>query len=282
MNYNSERCPFTLNTTRICATDAIDTSIEVSKIGFANIKPNVVILINEKEVFDGIAATPLVHFPINASLLFTDGNSLSKKTLHEIKRLSPKGYKGIHVILVGKISKKVTCELNYYGFRTHHLSGVDHYETACMMPEVRKEFKNILIMSGEDYSEGIVSGYWSAHHGDPILFVKKNKIPGCTMEAIKKMNDINIYIVGSTKTVSKEVEDYLFNLDNVKHLGRIDGENPYEIAVNFAKYKDHKTEFGWGKNYREDHAFTFGELKNPMNIIAGVLFAHMGKHTPPL
>ena len=282
MNYNSESCPFTLNTTRICATDAIDTSIEVSRIGFANMKPNAVILINEKEVFDGIAATPLVHFPINASLLFTDGNSLSKKTLHEIKRLSPKGYKGIHVILVGKISKKVTCELNYYGFRTHHLSGVDHYETACMIPEVRKEFKNILIMSGEDYSEGIVSGYWSAHHGDPILFVKKNKIPGCTIEAIKKMNDINIYIVGSTKTVSKEVEDYLFNLDNVKHLGRIDGENPYEIAVNFAKYKDHKTEFGWGRNYREDHAFTFGELNNPMNIVAGVLFAHMGKHAPSL
>ena len=282
MKYNSESCPLTLNTTRICAIDAIDTSIEVSKIGFTNMNPNAVILVNEKEIFDGIAATSLVHFPINASLLFTYGNSLRKETLDEIQRLSPKGYKGIHVILVGRISKKVSSELNYYGFKAHHILGGNHYETACMISRVRTEFKNILIMSGEDYSEGIVAGYWSAHHGDPILFVKKDKIPDCTLEAIKKMNDVNIYIVGSTKTVSKEVEDYLYNLDNVKHLGRIDGENPYEIAVNFAKYKDYKTEFGWSRNYKEGHAFTFGELKNPMNIIAGVLFAHMGKHTPLL
>lgn len=282
MKYNSERCPLTLSTTRICATDAIDTSIEVSKIGFANMNPNAVILVNEEETFDGIAATSLVHFPINASLLFTYGNSLRKETLDEIRRLSPKGYNGIHVILFGRISKKVSSELNYYGFRTQHIAGCNHYETACITSGIRKEFKNIIIMSGEDYSEGIVAGYWSAHHGDPILFVKKDKIPYCTLEVVKKMKEIDVYIVGSIKTVSKGVEDYLYNLDNVKHLGRIDGENPYEIAVNFAKYKDYKTEFGWGRNYKEGHAFTFGELHHPMEIIAGVLFAHMGKHTPLL
>lgn len=277
-----KRYPVTLNTTRICANNLIDMSIEISRIGFSNMKPNAVILVNKNEVFDGIAATPLVHLPINAAILFTDCNNLRKETLNEIKRLSPKGYKGIHVILVGNISKNVSLELNNYGFRTQHIAGHNHYETACMIPNAREEFKNILIISGEDYSEGIVTGYWSAHHGDPILYVQKNKIPCCTLEAIKKMNHINVYIIGSTKTVSKNVENYLSKLDNIKHLERIDGGNPYEIAVNFAKYKDHKTEFGWERNYKEGHAFTFGELNHPMKIIAGVLFAHMGKHTPLL
>ncbi|OOM10564.1 cell wall-binding repeat-containing protein [Clostridium saccharobutylicum] len=282
MNNILENCPLTLNTTRICSINPINTAAEVSKIGFSNMKPNAVILVNKNEVFDAIAVTSLIHFPINASLLFTDGNNLNEETLKEIKRLSPKGYNGIHVILVGNISKNVSSELKEYGFGTHHIAGRNHYETACMISKVRKEFKNILIMSGEEYSEGIVTSYWSAHHGDPILFVKKDKIPQCTLEVIKKMDDINIYIVGSTKTVSRGVEDYLSNLDNVKNLGRIDGENPYEIAVNFAEYKDSKTEFGWGKNYREGHAFTFGVLNQPMDIIAGVLFAHMGKHSPSL
>jgi len=80
MNHNLESCPFTLNTTRICATDPIDTAIEVSRIGFTNMKPNVVILINKNEVFDGIAATPIVHHPINASLLYTDGNTLYSRS----------------------------------------------------------------------------------------------------------------------------------------------------------------------------------------------------------
>ncbi|MCE5220560.1 MAG: cell wall-binding repeat-containing protein [Clostridium sp.] len=173
MNNTLENCPLTLNTTRICSNDPIDTAIEVSKIGFSNMKPNAVILVNKKDVFDAIAATSLIHFPINASLLLIDGNSLNKETLKEIQRLSPNGYKGIHVILVGNISKNVSSELNHYGFRTHHIAGRNHYETACMISKIRKEFKNILIMSGEEYSEGIVSGYWSAHHGDPILFVQK-------------------------------------------------------------------------------------------------------------
>ena len=38
------------------------------------------ILINKNEVFDGIAATPIVHHPINASLLYTDGNTLYSRS----------------------------------------------------------------------------------------------------------------------------------------------------------------------------------------------------------
>ena len=275
MNHNSENCPLTLNTTRICSRSAIDKSIEVSRIGFTNMRPNAVILINENEVFDGIAATPIVHHPINASLLYTDGNKLSKETLNEIRRLSPKGYKGIHVILVGNISKNVSSELNNYGFISNHISGHNHYETACIIPSIREEFKNLLIISGEDYSEGIIAGYWSAHHGDPILYVQKNKIPHCTLEAIKKMKGINIYIIGSTKTVSKAVENYLSNLDNVKNIERIDGETPYDIAVNFAKYKDPKTEFGWNRNYRDGHAFTFGNSRSNLGHLKTCLGLHL-------
>lgn len=282
MNRNSNRCPLTLNTTRICSNNPVDTAVEVSKIGFVNMKPNAVILVNKNEVFDGIAATPLIHFPINASLLFTDGNTLSQETLREIRRLSPKGYKGIDVILVGNISRNISLTLNHYGFKTYHVTGRNHFETACKIPSIRKEFKNILIVSGEDYSEGIMAAYWSAHHGDPILYVQRHCIPYCTLESIMKMHNINIYIIGSTKTISEDVERALRQLKNVKHLDRIDGDTPYDIAVNFAKYKDFKTEFGWGRNYREGHAFTFGALDHPMDIIAGVLFAHMGKHTPLL
>lgn len=282
MNLNLNRCPVTLNTTRICSNNPMDTAVKVSKIGFSRMKPHAVILVNKNEVFHGIAAASLVHSPINASLLFTNGNTLSPKTLNEIRRLSPKGYKGIHVILVGNISRNISLTLNYYGFRTHHIIGLNHFETACKIPSIREEFKNILMVSGNDYSEGIMATYWSAHHGDPILYVQRNNIPYCTLESIKKMHNINVYVIGSTKTISEEVEKAISQLGNVKHIDRIHGDTPYDIAVNFAKYKDPETGFGWGRDYTEGHAFTFGTLNHPMDIIAGVLFAHMGKHTPLL
>ncbi|MDP4145332.1 MAG: cell wall-binding repeat-containing protein [Bacillota bacterium] len=275
-------CPLTLNTTRICGIDDVNFAVKISKIGFSNMKPNAVILVNKNEIFDGIAASPLVHFPINAPILFTDGYTLSRETLAEIQRLSPKGYKDIQIIMVGNISRNVTIPLYNLGLRTYHITGHNHYETACRIPGERKEFKNILIMSGEDYSEGMVATFWSAHHGDPILYVKKDSIPPCTLETIKKLHNINVYIVGSTKTISTSVETKLSGINNISQVERINGNTPYDIAVNFAKFKDPETEFGWGRNYKEGHAFGFGTLNNPIAIIAGVILAHMGKHSPLL
>jgi putative cell wall-binding protein len=272
----------TLNTTRICGANSVDASIETSKIAFTHMKPNTVTLVNKDEIFDGIAAAPIVHFPIHSSLLITPGNILYRETLEEIMRLSPKGYKGIQVFLVGNISRNVEMQLSTRGYKTRRISGRNHYETACQVLGLREHFKNVLLVSGEDFSDGLPAAYWSAHHGDPILFVKKNSIPSCTLEALRRLHEINLYVIGSTKTIYKTVEQTLSKLPNVKLIDRIDGDDPYEISVNFAKYKSPDGEFGWGRNYRDGHAFTFGTLRNAEQIIPSVVFAHMGKHTPLL
>ena len=276
----SDESLFTLNTTRICRKDPIDVSVEISKMSFTHMKPNAVILVNENNLFDGIASAPLVHFPINAPILLTDGKSISKKTLDEIIRLSPKGYNGIQVILVGNISKNVENQLNKVGLTTNHITGRNHYETSCIVASVKNDTKNILIVSGENLSEGIPAAFWSAHHGDPILYVNKNEIPRCVIDTIEQKQQVNIYILGSTNTVSESVEDFLSKLPSVDRIDRITGDNPYEVSVNFAKYKDSETEFGWGRDYKDGHAFTFSSLDNPMLIVPAVVFAHMGKHTP--
>ena len=278
----SDESLFTLNTTRICKKNPVDVAIEISRTGFTHMKPNAVILVNKNNLFDGIASTPLVHFPINAPILLTDGKRLSKGILDEIMRLNPKGYNGIQVILVGNISKNIENQLNKIGLTTYHIVGGNHYETACKVASIKEDTKNILIVSGENLSEGIPASFWSAHHGDPILYVNKNDIPKCVIDTIIEKEEVNIYILGSTNTVSKSVEDLLSNLPNIKNIDRITGNNPYEISVNFAKYKDNETEFGWGKDYKDGHAFTFAALNHPILIVPSVLFAHMGKHTPLL
>lgn len=275
-------CLSTFNTTRICEDTLINTSIKVSKLGFTNSNPNAVILVNENEIFDGISASSLMHFPINAPILLTDGNTLNKNTLQEILRLSPKGYKGIKVFLVGNLSKNISSQLQNAGLSTYHIFGKNHYETACKLLDFRSDFKNILIISGEDYREGIITSFWSAHNGDPILFVNKNSIPDCTLDKIRSISNINIYIIGSENTISKSIDTTLSKLPNVKFLGRIDGKNPYDIAVNFSKYKSQSGDFGWARTDRNGHAFTFATLNNVKNIIPSVMFAHMGKHTPLL
>lgn len=279
---HSKLCKNTLNTTRIYGIDPIDTSIEISKIGFSSINPNAVILINKNEIFDGIAATPLVHHPINAPILLTDGKTLTKEIILEIHRLSSSGHNRIPIYLVGKVSKYIENLLTTLAFSTHTISGKNHYETACKIFEVKEDFENILIISGEDFSEGLITTFWSAHHGDPILFVQRDRIPECTLRSIENTHDINIYIVGSTKTISETVEIDLSKIPSINKIVRINGNDPYEIAVNFAKYKDSDTKFGWARDYEEGHAFTFSTLYNSIDIIPAAILAHMGKHTPLL
>lgn len=275
-------CSFTFNTTRICENTPIDLSVEVSKLGFSASKPNAVILVNENEIYEGISASSLVHFPINAPILLTDGNTLSKNTLKEILHLSPKGYKGTQIFLVGNLSENISSQLKRAGLSTHHISGKNHYETACKILEFRPDFKNILIISGEDYNEGIITSFWSAHNGDPILFVEENNIPPCTLDKIKSIPNVNVYIIGLESTISKSIDNTISKLPNVKFSARITGRNPYELAVNFSKYKSPNGDFGWARTDRNGHAFTFATLNNAKSIIPSVIFAHMGKHTPLL
>lgn len=176
MNNILENCLFMLNIIRICSINFINIVVEVFKIGFSNMKFNVVILVNKNEVFDVIVVILLIYFLINVFFLFIDGNNLNEEILKEIKRLFFKGYNGIYVILVGNILKNVFLELKEYGFGIYYIVGWNYYEIVCMIFKVRKEFKNIFIMFGEEYFEGIVISYWLVYYGDFILFVKKDKI----------------------------------------------------------------------------------------------------------
>jgi hypothetical protein len=117
--------------------------------------------------------------------------------------------------------------------------------------------------------------------GDPILLTAKNELPSSTRNIIQRTKNPNVFLIGSAKTISKKVEEEIRGL-NVNFVDRIGGETPYEVAVNFSKYKSPDGKFGWGKTNRDGHAFTFTAIENPFNSVSGSLFAHLGKHAPIL
>lgn len=126
--------------------------------------------------------------------------------------------------------------------------------------------------------EGLPACAMAAHMGEPILFADRNELQSCTRAVIQNTQNASVYIIGSTNTISNEVERKIQGL-NVKFLDRISGSNPYGIAVNFAKYKSPAGNFGWGRTEKEGHAFTFTSISSPFDSVAGSLFAHLGKHT---
>lgn len=69
---------------------------------------------------------------------------------------------------------------------------------------------------------------------------------------------------------------------DINYIERISGYDPYDVSVNFSKYKNPDGKFGWGKTDRNGHAFTFTAIENPFNSALGALLAHLGKHSPTL
>lgn len=271
----------TLNTTRICGGNIFQNAIEISDVVYADKFPDSVILANAELYQDAFAATSLIHFPRNAPILFSQMNYIDPKTINQILKLKPKGVNDVQVFIVGGISYSTEQQLIMLGLRTKRISGANFLETSAKVAEYLNYPENIMIVSGEDYREGLSACAWAAHMGEPILFSTKNMLPSYTRNVIQKTKNANVYIVGSTNTISSAVEQEIRRL-NVRFVDRISGNTPYEVAVNFAKYKSPDGKFGWGRTEREGHAFTFTSILSPFDSVSGSLFAHLGKHTPIL
>lgn len=271
----------TLNTTRICKGNYFQNAIEISDIVYADKSPDSVIITNGEIYQDAFAATPLVHFPRNAPILFSSMNYIDPATITQILKLRPKGVNGVQVFIVGGISYGVEQQLMMYGLKTFRISGANFYETSARVAQYLNYPENIMIVSGEDYREGLSACAWAAHMGEPILFATRNELPAYTRHVIQNTKNANVYIIGNINTISGAVEQEIRKL-NVRFVGRISGSNPYEVAVNFAKYKSPDGKFGWDRTEREGHAFTFTSILSPFDSVSGSLFAHLGKHTPIL
>ncbi|MCF6092540.1 cell wall-binding repeat-containing protein [Microaerobacter geothermalis] len=286
----------TVDTTRILAHDAYSFAVSVTQLVYPNPevpwRPSAIILAPVSQFHDSLTATSLVHFPINAPVLYSSSSHLTPITLGEIKRLSPMGKDlPAQIFLVGNFSSQVIKALEEEGWKTQHLNGSNFYETAVkvaiyrqeVVPSASKEGRtSVLLVSATSPLVSLPASYYAAHMGVPILYVNKDSIPPATARFLQMKKGINYTLFGGESIISTKVEEQIKALTTGK-IFRVTGNNPYEISVNLSKKTSHGGELGWGRNMpgRGD-AFTFGSTASWQEVIAGCILAHLGKHTPLL
>jgi len=286
----------TTNTTRVNFDDMYRYNVAVTNIIYpeTNVswRPRAVILVPSDAWQYSVFASSVVHFPINAPIFFTERNFMPPLILNEILRLAPTGNNvPAQVLIIGPISQSIEYVLMNSGFTTYRITSAEDVYTACaetvdfrfnVVPSIT-EFgrKSIMVVSGQDYSEGICSTYYAAHADIPIIMVQQNSIPQPIINFLQSNRGINYYIVGSELSVSKNVENQMRSLVS-GNVARIEGYDPVSTAINFAKYQSPFENFGWNHNTRNGWAFTFGQLSKWYHIVTSNLFAHLGKHTPLL
>ncbi|SMF86063.1 hypothetical protein SAMN05661091_3269 [Paenibacillus uliginis N3/975] len=281
----------TKNTTRINTSDPVEAAVVASKTLWTstndNNKAGSVVLVDSENWQIAAASADLIHHPSNGPILFVNRDGIPEATLNELKRLNPKGSAsndGVQVIIVGKVAEKVEEQLKELNYKVDKVEGeepaavakaIDAYyaKVAGSTPE------SVIVGSMDSPEYTLPAVNWIAHMPEPLLYVNKDEVPKETIEALNtRGGKANIYLIGPESSISKKVEEELKAYGKVT---RISGEDPYENAVNFAKFKDIETEFGWGID-SPGHNFSFLPADSTMLSIAVAPFSHLGKHAPLL
>ena len=273
-------CPNSTNTTRACGCNYFDTEVSVDSMVFFADRPKAVYLARDDVFGEAVAASPLQHFPNDGPLLLTDSNRLPGVVATEIQRLNPSGATGAaQVVVVGSAGEGVIEDVRRLGFTVERLSGANMFETAALVAQRRGYPKDIQLVPTDPASGGALAASWSAHMGDPVLLTETDRLPDATRQAISNTRNAKVYVIGGPQYISDSVLEELRTL-NVTYIDRIAGADPYETSVLFARYKSPVSNYGWNRNSKAGHAFSFPIFERWQYLVSSTPFSHMGKHTP--
>jgi ell wall binding domain 2 (CWB2) len=271
----------TKNTTRVGGSDAVANAAAVARAvypgGAPGTTPAAVALVDAKDWQAGIAASVLMSDPLRAPLLLTEDGKLPQASEEALRALAPSGARelgGVQLLRIGGTPAPS-------GLRSTSIEGSDPAVLAAAIDRFQaaatgRPTTRVLIASSDDPAYAMPAAGYAAKSGTPVLFVRRDTIPGATFAALQTHRRPKIYVLGPEQVVSARVEQALRGLGSVT---RIAGEDPVRNAIAFARYSDGA--FGWGV-VDPGHGFVFANDQRPADAVAAAPLSASGAYGPLL
>jgi hypothetical protein len=240
----------TRNTVRVGGSDATADAAGVASALYPatgdSDRPTAVVLVDQDDWATGVAASVLVGRPIGAPILLTDGSEMPSVTEDVLNRLQPKGSdlsKDAQVIRVGAGTARPE------GFKTALIEGDTPFQAAEAIDRFfsaarAKPSNDVVLYSAQQGEYAMPAAAWAARSGDAVLPVARNGIPAPIVKALREHDRPNVFVLGPESVIDKRVLDQLKKRKLARSVNRIEGPNPVENAIAFARYE--KGDFGWG------------------------------------
>jgi hypothetical protein len=317
----------TKHTTRLYGKNAFQEAVAVTQLvypadgatgeddSFPDDRPRAVTLLTPDDPLTAITATPLIHFPNNAPVLYVTSSGIPKITRDEIKRLHPVGigrHDDVQAFAVGGAANPgVLAALKQLGLKTETVTAGDPATLADKVDELYGSIQNpdqgYPIMSPSATGEGsstadVVVGatsawqyllpatHWVSHMPTGLLWVTKDSVPQPTIDALQRRNGhAQIYVYGGPGVVSSQVIRELGKYGNVSRITEDDGvgynhpvpNTPLSTAVAFSKMWDPVGMMGWNI-VGPGHGFTLVRQEDWQGAVGSAILSHLGFHAPLL
>ena len=188
-------------------SDRYETSTKISKTGWTSGAKNVVIVNgNEKNIVDGLSATPFASIK-NAPVLLSNNGKLPSSTISELKRLNP-----TNVYVIGGTTSMpesvVKSIKNNTNATVSRIGGKSRYETSlAIAKQIDKiaDVNKVYISSGTGEVDALSIASVAGRDKAPILLTNVNKVDTNTYNFIKSENVKNAYFIGGEKKISNAV-----------------------------------------------------------------------------
>jgi hypothetical protein len=282
---------------------------------FPDDRPRAVTLLTADDPLTAITASPLIHFPDNAPVLYVTSSGIPKITLDEIKRLGPVGigrHDDVQAFAVGAAANPgVLAALSQLGLKTETVTADDPATLADKVDQLYGSIQNpdqgYPMMSPSATAEGssiadVVVGstaswqyflpavHWVSHMPTGLLWVTKDSVPQPTINALQRRNGkAQIYVFGGPDVVSSPVIRELAKYGNVSRITEDDGvaynhpppNTPVTTSVAYAKMWDPVGMMGWNI-VGPGHGFTLVRQDDWQGAVGSAILSHLGFHAPLL
>jgi ell wall binding domain 2 (CWB2) len=275
----------TRNTIRVGGSDAASDAAGVAGALYPatgdSDRPTAVVLVDQDDWATSIAAAVLVGRPIGAPILLSDGGDLPAVSKDVLDHLKPKGSdlsKDAQVIRVGPDVARPD------GYKTALIEGDTPFERAAAIDRFYSAARgrpsnDVVLYSADDAEFAMPAASWAARSGDSVLPVHKNRIPAPVAKALGEHSKPNVFVLGPESVISKKVVDQIEKRKLARDVQRIEGPNPVENAIAFARYE--KGDFGWGVVV-PGYNFALASTTRPADAAAAAALATRGVFAPLL
>jgi hypothetical protein len=273
----------TRNTTRVSGEDSIANAAGIALATYPSTGglrgPDAVTLIEENDWPAGIAASVLMADPIGAPILISGSDEVPELTQSALSALAPRGSADTGDKQVFRVGAAAAPE----GLRAATIEGDNPAEIASQIDLVRQrltksEPDHLLVTTSDDAEIAMPAAAWAARSGDPVFFVGKDTAPEATLEALGRHKNLPLYVLGSKAEISDGVLKELEKATSSEPK-RIEGEDPVESAINFARFADGT--FGWNIN-DPGHGFVIANSSRPLDAAAASPLSASGSWGPLL
>ena len=272
-------------------------------------RPWALTLLTPDDPLTAITATPLIHFPNDAPVLYVTKNGIPQVTLNEIKRLGDTGisrYRGVDAFLVGAAANaKVEKQLHDIGLKTASVTAPNVPALANTVDKLYGSIQNpdtgVPAMGGG--MENVMVGSMTAAtkvpaagdalglaHGLRTAVGDRDSVPEATIEALKRRGGMaRIYLFGGPNQISRDVAKQLSRVRD----GGADHQRRHRRVQHAPegqpdRHRDHlredvgrRGEVGW-KITGPGHGFTLVNENDWQAAVASAPLSHLGFHAPLL